>query len=153
MSQTILSNDCFTTLAATIDNAQTAITVVNASPFPSSGNFHIRIDDEIMLVTGVSGNTWQVTRAYELVDGVQAAAAHNGGADVNGVFSVAALTSGAAPGTYTNPVMTVDNYGRTSSIANGTNRFFSGTGTPAPSLGLVGDYYIDIATSIVYLKS
>ena len=153
MSQTILTNDCSTTLAAPIDNAQTSLVVLDGSAFPAGGNFHIRIDSEVMLVTSIMGNTWTVTRAYEPINGVQAASAHAAGVDVFGVFTIAAATSGATPGSYTNPVMTVDNYGRTSAIANGTNRFFSGTGMPSAGLGLVGDYYIDIATSIVYLKS
>lgn len=153
MSATILSNDCFTTLAATITDSQTAITVVDGSAFPPSGNFHIRIDDEIMRVNSVSGNTWGVDRAWEKVDGVQLAATHNAGTEVDGVYSVDALTSGATPGSYINPVATIDQYGRISTITNGTNRFFSGTGIPNPASGLVGDYYIDIATSIVYQKS
>ncbi len=153
MSDTILTNDPSTTLASPMDAAQTSLVVSNGFSFPPSGYFHIRIDDEIMRVNAVSGNTWGVDRAWEFVNGVKAAATHATAAPIYGVFTVDAMTSGGAPADYINPVMTLDQYGRIKAAANGTNRFFSATGVPDPAIGLVGDYYIDIATSIVYQKS
>jgi hypothetical protein len=51
-----------TTLTAAITAAQTSVTVASASGFPSS-QFKIRIDDEVMTVTGGYGTTtWSVTR-------------------------------------------------------------------------------------------
>jgi hypothetical protein len=51
-----------TTLAAAITASQTTVTVASASGFPSS-QFKIRIDDEVMTVTGGFGTpTWNVTR-------------------------------------------------------------------------------------------
>ena len=51
-----------TTLAAAITASQTTVTVASASGFPSS-QFKIRIDDEVMTVTGGFGTpTWSVTR-------------------------------------------------------------------------------------------
>jgi hypothetical protein len=51
-----------TTLAAALTASQTSITVASASGFPTS-QFHIRIDDETMTVTGGFGTTtWTVTR-------------------------------------------------------------------------------------------
>jgi hypothetical protein len=51
-----------TTLASAINASQTSITVASASGFPASG-FRIRIDDELMNVTGGFGTTtWTVTR-------------------------------------------------------------------------------------------
>jgi hypothetical protein len=51
-----------TTLSAAITAAQTSITVASASGFPTSA-FKIRIDDEVMTVTGGFGTTgWTVTR-------------------------------------------------------------------------------------------
>jgi hypothetical protein len=42
---------------------QTTITVASASGFPASGSYYIRIDNEVMQVTGGQGSTsWTVTR-------------------------------------------------------------------------------------------
>jgi FtsP/CotA-like multicopper oxidase with cupredoxin domain len=42
---------------------QTTITVASAAGFPTSGNYYIRIDNEVMQVTGGQGTTtWTVTR-------------------------------------------------------------------------------------------
>lgn len=54
-----------TTLSGSITNSQTTLVVASASGFPASGNFRIRIGNEIMLVTGVSGTTFTVTRGAE----------------------------------------------------------------------------------------
>jgi len=52
-----------TTLTAAINATQTSVTVASATGFPSS-QFKIRIDDEVMTVTGGYGTTtWTVTRA------------------------------------------------------------------------------------------
>jgi hypothetical protein len=46
-----------------MNTTQTSLTVASASGFPSSGNFYIRIDNEVMQVTGGQGTTsWTVTR-------------------------------------------------------------------------------------------
>jgi hypothetical protein len=51
-----------TTLTGALNTSQTSVTVASASGFPSS-QFHIRIDDEVMTVTGGFGTTtWTVTR-------------------------------------------------------------------------------------------
>ena len=51
-----------TTLPSAINASQTSITVASATGFPASG-FRIRIDDELMNVTGGFGTTtWTVTR-------------------------------------------------------------------------------------------
>jgi hypothetical protein len=94
------ANDAATTLAASVNTTATTITVAGTVGFPNSGNFRIRIDSELMLVTGVSGTTWTVTRAVEPVGGSQAAANHNAGADVNHVLTAASLPL-AVP--YSNP--------------------------------------------------
>ena len=61
-----------TTLPSAINASQTSITVASASGFPASG-FRIRIDDELMNVTGGFGTTtWTVTRGVNS----SAAAAH-----------------------------------------------------------------------------
>ena len=58
-------NNAITTLDGSINSIVTTIDVADASLFPSTGNFRIVIDDELMLVTGVAGTTWTVTRAIE----------------------------------------------------------------------------------------
>jgi len=51
-----------TTLTSAINESQTNVTVVSATGFPTS-QFRIRIDDEVMTVTGGFGTTtWTVTR-------------------------------------------------------------------------------------------
>ncbi len=52
-------------LTGDITNSQTSITVTDASLFPAAGNFRIAIESEIILVTGVSSNTFTVTRGIE----------------------------------------------------------------------------------------
>ena len=52
-----------TALASAITASQTTVTVASASGFPAS-QFRIRVDDEVMTVTGGYGTTtWTVTRA------------------------------------------------------------------------------------------
>lgn len=81
------SNNASSTLNGAIDNDDTSLVVTSASSFPTTGNFRIRIDDEIMLVTAVSGTTFTVTRAVEGTS----AASHSNGADVRHVLTAAAL--------------------------------------------------------------
>jgi hypothetical protein len=51
-----------TNLTGALNASQTSVTVASASGFPSS-QFHIRIDDEVMTVTGGFGTTtWTVSR-------------------------------------------------------------------------------------------
>ena len=52
-----------TSLPSAINAGQTTVTVASATGFPTS-QFHIRVDDEVMTVTGGFGTTtWTVTRA------------------------------------------------------------------------------------------
>lgn len=97
-------NDPGTFLASGCTNSATTISVVSSAGYPGSGNFRIKIDTEIMLVTGVSGTTWTVTRGAESTTAI----AHLGGTAVNHVLTAGALTSilsgvgggGASRGTY-----------------------------------------------------
>jgi len=83
-----LKNDAFTTLNGAINNSVTTITVNSGSVFPSTGNFRIRIGDEIMLVTARSTNDLTVVRGQE---GTAAASASNG-ADVIHILTAGGLT-------------------------------------------------------------
>jgi type II secretory pathway pseudopilin PulG len=69
-----------TTLGGGISAGATTLTVTSATGFPETGEFRVKIDDEIVLVTegGSSSTTWTVTRGK---DGTTAAA-HNAGAAV-----------------------------------------------------------------------
>lgn len=73
-----LANNAISTLNGSINNAVTSLTVTSAADFPTSGNFHVIVEDEIMLVTAVSGTTFTVTRAQENTAG----ASHASGVDI-----------------------------------------------------------------------
>lgn len=67
-----------TSLSIALDATATTITVTTTSGFPSGTPFNIRIDNETLKVTGVSTNTWTVTRA----EAGTTAASHASGASV-----------------------------------------------------------------------
>lgn len=61
-----LANEWSTSLATAINASQTSFALTSAPPAAlSSGNWRIRVDNEYMLVTGVSGVTVTVTRGAE----------------------------------------------------------------------------------------
>jgi hypothetical protein len=64
-----------TTLAENVSVGETAIDVADASAFPSAASFRVAVNDEIMTVTAVSGNTLTVTRggsySHDIGDEVQ----------------------------------------------------------------------------------
>src|SRR4051812_30996770 len=80
------SNLAVTTLNGHIDNSTTSIVVNSSSTFPTTGQFRIIIDSEIMIVTNVSGTNFTVIRSAENTT----SSAHN---DLTKVAHV--LTSGA----------------------------------------------------------
>lgn len=59
------ANDASTSTTSAMAADSTSVTVADPSDFPSAGNFRIRVNDEIMLVTARSGSTFTVTRAQE----------------------------------------------------------------------------------------
>ncbi len=65
MSTEKFANRPVTTLSGGIDGVVTSLTVADASTFPNTGQFRILIDSEYLLVTGVSGNTFTVSRGIE----------------------------------------------------------------------------------------
>lgn len=81
------ANNAETTLGASLNNSATSLTVASSTGFPSGGDFTIRIDDEFLLVTAVSGTTWTVTRAQE----GSSAASHSNGAAVTMPLTKAGL--------------------------------------------------------------
>ena len=80
------ANGGLSSLESAIDNDDTSLTVKSAVGFPTTGNFRIIVENEIMLVTDVQGKTFTGTRAQEGTS----AASHD--ADV-AVFHV--LTAGS----------------------------------------------------------
>lgn len=59
------ANNAKTTLNGSINNSTTSITVTDGSVFPSSGDFRLKCESELMLCTARSGNTLTVTRGAE----------------------------------------------------------------------------------------
>ena len=82
-----LQNFGHTTLDGGIDDTTTSVAVVDGSVFPSSGNFRINVEDELMLVTARSTNTLTVTRGAESTS----AAAHTSGTQVDSVLTAGSL--------------------------------------------------------------
>lgn len=85
----VYTNNASTTLNGTINNSVTSLVVTSATGFPTSGNFRIIVEDEIMLVTAVSGTTFTVTRAHEGTTG----ASHASGVAVTQVHTAGAIDS------------------------------------------------------------
>lgn len=59
------ANNPVATLVLAIDAVTTSVSVDDASGFPSDGTFRLAVGDELMLVTGVSSNTFTVERGIE----------------------------------------------------------------------------------------
>src|SRR5579872_1044796 len=82
--------------------SDTTLTIASGTQFPGTGVFRIRIDDEIMTVTVVTGTTWTVTRASEVLAGAQTATTHAINSLVYGVLTAGALAAlSTASGTVT----------------------------------------------------
>lgn len=60
-----LANNAETTLASVVVTTDSTITVSSSLRFPTEGDFRIVIDNELMLVTAVSGVIFTVTRGIE----------------------------------------------------------------------------------------
>lgn len=82
-----LVNDAQSLLDGGIDGSQTTLDVDDGSVFPSTGNFRLRIDDEIMICTARSTNTLTVVRGQEGTSG----AAHGNDSVVTAIFTAGNL--------------------------------------------------------------
>lgn len=87
MAIELFVNNARTTLNGSITNSATTLVVTDASAFPTSGNFRLLIDSELMLVTGVSGTTFTVTRGAESTT----AASHTSGVTIACILTKGAL--------------------------------------------------------------
>jgi hypothetical protein len=65
MGQRIFSNSGTGFLSAQANPADTTLTLVDASTFPTSGEFTVHLNSELIRVTSVSGNTLTVLRGQE----------------------------------------------------------------------------------------
>jgi hypothetical protein len=61
----LFANNASSTLDGSIDDSQTSIDVIDGSVFPATGNFRLIVESELMLCTGVSGDTLTVERGAE----------------------------------------------------------------------------------------
>ena len=95
-----LVNNGQSTLSSSINALTTSISVDSASTFATSPSFVVKVDSELMLVTGVSGTTFTVTRGYESTT----AAAHNAGATVSDVLTASSLTQSIVDRSGLNPI-------------------------------------------------
>jgi hypothetical protein len=89
MASEQFANLAQTTLNNTLGANATLLVVTSASNFPSTGNFRIIIDTEILLVTGVTGTNFTVTRGYEGT----AASLHSAGATVAHIMTAGVISS------------------------------------------------------------
>jgi hypothetical protein len=83
------TNSASTTLNGGINNSTTSVVVTSATGFPTTGNFRILIDSELLLVTSVAGATFTVA-ARGTIEGTSAAT-HNNGAAVTEVLTAGSL--------------------------------------------------------------
>jgi len=82
-----LANNASSPLNSGITSGATSLVVTSAAAFPTSGNFRLVVDSEIMLATAVSGTTFTVSRAQEGTT----AAAHGTGAAVTHILTAGGL--------------------------------------------------------------
>lgn len=83
----ILKNNPTTTLNGNISNSTTSIVVTDGSVFPSTGNFRLICDSELMLCTARSTNTLTVVRGSEGTSAV----AHNTLTPISQILTLAAM--------------------------------------------------------------
>jgi type II secretory pathway pseudopilin PulG len=93
-----------TALQASMVDTATSLTVpANPPGFPTAPPFRIKVDNEILLVTSISGGTWTVSRAQDNT----AAATHSSGATVTQKQRAHLPVCGSSPCTTAHPTETV----------------------------------------------
>lgn len=118
-----------TTLDEALDNSETGIDVVDGSVFPSSGNFRVKVESEIMLCTGRSTNDLTCTRGAEGTT----AASHSNGLKIEHVWTKGSYEQSLADlfqaGGYASLPSTSDVRAPTHYRANDVNYGWTFTGT------------------------
>jgi hypothetical protein len=97
------ANNASSTLSSGISDTDLSLTVSSASSFPTSGQFRIKIENEILLVTSVASNVFTVSRGQEGTS----AASHNSGSTVTHILTAGAIKY-ISPSSYTEPVYIAD---------------------------------------------
>lgn len=98
------TNDIQTTLSSGINSSVTTIPITSATGWPTSAQYRVRIENELLLVTAGAGTTsWTATRGAE----GSTAASHSSGTDVHQVLTAGALRT--VVGEVRNPWLPVDN--------------------------------------------
>jgi hypothetical protein len=90
----IFVNDPGTFLTSGCGGSDTTISVASSSGYPGTGDFRIRVENEIMIVTGVSGTIWTVTRGAESTSNTS----HSINTSVNAALTAGALTTAIGSG-------------------------------------------------------
>jgi len=88
------ANKAITTLNGGINGVVTSLVVTDASEFPTLPQFRVLVEDELMLVTGVSGVSFTVQRGLEGTLNVP----HANGAAVTHILTAGALSEISASG-------------------------------------------------------
>lgn len=127
-----VANNPQTTITGAMGSGDSSLTVASASAFPTSGNFRVLIDNELILVGAVSGTTFSsLTRGVESTT----AATHSSGATITQVLSVGGLLQLIADRIATVGVKTLATFTASSASNYLSNTVFSaGTWTSLPSM-------------------
>ena len=88
------ANNAASPLASGISSVATTLSVASAAKFPAVPQFRIIVDGELMLVTGVSGNTFTVNRGIEGTTPV----AHAAGATITQIITAGGLLAAITQG-------------------------------------------------------
>lgn len=114
----------------------TLVTVTDASLWPGTGTFRLFVDQEILEVTGVSGNDVTVIRGAESTTD----SFHAQGAEITNILTAEAL-NGLIASITTGPAGTPGTV------------FRDGAGAPSNALGINGDFYLNTTNGDVYTKA
>lgn len=145
MAVEVYSNNASTTLATSINNSTTSISVASSSGFPTTGNFRILMDQELMLVTALSGTTWTVVRGIE---------GTNAQSHTNTVAITHILTAGGlAQGISDREFVPCGTFVTTDTVVNNTTHVFDWTITADDGylLGGSGTSQLTVPTKGYYL--
>lgn len=148
MSRERTVNAGVTTLNGAINDSTTTIVTSDSTQLSASPQFRIIIDSEIMLVTGVSGNTLTVTRGAES----STAAAHNDGATVAQIMTREGLqrymrdwNNPYFDDSNAIPQQLLDSSDATLTASSFTEINFAGSGTPSKADSSQGSIVLDKA--------
>jgi hypothetical protein len=126
-----LANKAVTEAAESLADVETELTVDDAATFPTSGDFRLLVDAEIMKVTGVSGSNFTLERAQEGTTAV----AHDAAVKVT-----SPLTKGAFDTLYSERRL-YDTFANRPAAGSSTLIHFRATDTPMSSIDGGSEWY------------